>query len=64
MNGAATSNALKPQEWHEVTAPPPALAAAASVLAARYGAGTLAPGELRQLVGEPSPPEPICGSRS
>jgi predicted metal-dependent enzyme (double-stranded beta helix superfamily) len=51
VSGAATSNALKPQQWHEVTAPPPSLAAATGAVAACFGAGTLSPGELRQLVG-------------
>ena len=50
MSRVATSNTLQPQQWHEVTAPPPALAAAAGAVAAGIGAGTLAPGELRRLV--------------
>lgn len=50
MTAPKPGNDLKPQEWHEVTAPPPALAAAASVLAARYGAGTLASDDLGRLI--------------
>jgi predicted metal-dependent enzyme (double-stranded beta helix superfamily) len=48
----ATSDALRPQEWHEVTAPPPELASAAGAIAGGFGAGALAPGELRRLVEE------------
>ncbi len=47
-----TGDELRPQEWHEVTAPPPELATAAGALAAGFGAGTLATGELRRLVEE------------
>jgi quercetin dioxygenase-like cupin family protein len=52
MTSLAISDALKPQEWHEVTAPPLALATAAGGLAARFGAGELAPGDLCRLVEE------------
>jgi predicted metal-dependent enzyme (double-stranded beta helix superfamily) len=50
MIASASRPLLKPQEWHEVTAPPPALAAAAGEVAASYGAGTLAPAVLCRLV--------------
>jgi predicted metal-dependent enzyme (double-stranded beta helix superfamily) len=41
---------LQPQEWHEVTAPPLAIAHAAGALAARYGADTLTADTLCDLV--------------
>ena len=41
---------LLPQEWHEVTAPPPDIAFEAGVLAARYGGETLTSDSLRELV--------------
>jgi predicted metal-dependent enzyme (double-stranded beta helix superfamily) len=46
------SAVLAPQEWHEVTAPPPGIALAAGGLAERYGPATLTPGELCGLVAE------------
>jgi predicted metal-dependent enzyme (double-stranded beta helix superfamily) len=49
VSACATGDALRPQEWYEVTAPPPALAAAAGALAGP-GANTLTPGALRSLV--------------
>jgi predicted metal-dependent enzyme (double-stranded beta helix superfamily) len=52
MTAAVSGDAVQPQEWHEVTTPPPALARVAGALAAGHGAGTLAPGELRRLVEE------------
>jgi predicted metal-dependent enzyme (double-stranded beta helix superfamily) len=52
MSAVLTAGELKPQEWHEVTAPPPALAAAAGALAARHGTDILAPDDLRRLVAE------------
>jgi predicted metal-dependent enzyme (double-stranded beta helix superfamily) len=50
MSSIVTAELLNPQEWHEVIAPPRALAAATRALAAAHGAGTLAPGELGSLV--------------
>jgi len=41
---------LAPQEWHEITAPPPAIALAAAGVTAGYDAGTLASDELCRLV--------------
>jgi predicted metal-dependent enzyme (double-stranded beta helix superfamily) len=43
---------LAPQEWHEVTAPPPGIALAAAGVTAGYDAGTLASDELCRLVAE------------
>jgi predicted metal-dependent enzyme (double-stranded beta helix superfamily) len=45
-----TTTALLPQEWHEVTAPPLALAEAAGLAAARYGGATLGCDQLGALV--------------
>jgi predicted metal-dependent enzyme (double-stranded beta helix superfamily) len=52
MNTAVASDPRKPQEWHEVTAPPRTLAAAAGALVSRRGLGTLAQDALRGLVEE------------
>ena len=46
------SATLAPQEWHEVTAPPPGIALAAAGVMAGYDAGTLACDELCRLVAE------------
>lgn len=45
MNGT-----LAPQEWHEVTAPPEGIAAAAGALAADFAPGTLDTASLSRLV--------------
>jgi predicted metal-dependent enzyme (double-stranded beta helix superfamily) len=45
-----TATLLRPQEWHEVTAPPPAVADAAAAVAERYGPSTLTTDELCELV--------------
>jgi hypothetical protein len=45
-----TTAELLPQEWHEVTAPPLALASSAGAIAARYAGTTLETGELAELV--------------
>jgi predicted metal-dependent enzyme (double-stranded beta helix superfamily) len=42
---------LLPQEWHEVTAPPPEIARAAAAMTARYDASTLDTDALSLLVG-------------
>jgi predicted metal-dependent enzyme (double-stranded beta helix superfamily) len=55
ISGPNPRNDLNPQEWHEVTAPPAALAHAAGVLAARYGAGTLSPADLGRLIEDIAP---------
>ena len=47
---AIADGRLQPQEWYDVTAPPPGIARTAGALAARHGAETLAPGELCDLV--------------
>jgi predicted metal-dependent enzyme (double-stranded beta helix superfamily) len=52
MSTTVASDPRTPQEWHEVTAPPRSLAAAAGVLVGRLGLGTLAPDALRGLVEE------------
>ena len=44
------SATLAPQEWHEVTAPPPGIALAAAGVMAGYDAGTLACDDLCRLV--------------
>jgi predicted metal-dependent enzyme (double-stranded beta helix superfamily) len=41
---------LAPQEWHEVTAPPAAIAAAAGAVAASYGTALLDTGALSRMV--------------
>jgi cysteine dioxygenase type I len=41
---------LRPQEWHDVTAPPPGIALAAAGVAAGFGDGVLDPDSLRRLV--------------
>ncbi len=46
------SATLAPQEWHEITAPPPCIALAAAGVAAGYDAGTLAGEELCRLVAQ------------
>jgi predicted metal-dependent enzyme (double-stranded beta helix superfamily) len=45
-----TTAALLPQEWHEVTAPPSAVAEAAGVVVAHHGKAVLDAGELSELV--------------
>jgi predicted metal-dependent enzyme (double-stranded beta helix superfamily) len=51
LRPAAIAHALlQPQEWYDVTAPPPGIARAAGALVARHGAETLAPHELCDLV--------------
>jgi hypothetical protein len=52
VTSAVHDDALEPQEWHEVTAPPPELAAATRMLAARHAAGILTPRDLCKLVEE------------
>ncbi len=48
---ARKHSGLLPQEWHEVTAPPPEIARAAADLTAGYGARTLDTDALSLLVG-------------
>jgi hypothetical protein len=45
-----TTTALLPQEWHDVTAPPTALARAAGLAAARFRGDVLDPADLGALV--------------
>ena len=48
---ARKQGGLLPQEWHDVTAPPPEIARAAAVMTARYDASTLDTDALSLLVG-------------
>jgi predicted metal-dependent enzyme (double-stranded beta helix superfamily) len=48
--GERAYRGLQPQDWHDVTAPPPAIALAAAAVAAESGAGALDAGALRRLV--------------
>jgi hypothetical protein len=43
---------LQPQEWHEVTSPPHAIAAGAGAVVARHGTGELSAGALGALVAD------------
>jgi quercetin dioxygenase-like cupin family protein len=50
MTAVIEKDGLRPQEWHEVLSPPPAVAAAAGAVVALGGEGVLTAGELGDLV--------------
>jgi hypothetical protein len=52
MSAHRAPGVLAPQEWHEVTAPPPDLATAAGALASAFCGDVLGPGELCRLVAD------------